>query len=208
MACMIAVILKVSGLEGVWLVGIGAAWLGVIMAFFPAIAQPYMRKITGNDEVGFGHVATVGYVLSGMIGQCIGKGSPSTEEMKLPKNLSFLRDSSISISLTMAIIYLILVVIAGADFVQSNVSGGQNYLVYALVMAVTFAAGVFIVLQGVRLVLAEIVPAFKGYSEKLVPNAKPALDCPIVYPFAPNAVLIGFLASFAGGLVGLALLGV
>ncbi|EBT7747318.1 PTS transporter subunit IIC, partial [Salmonella enterica subsp. enterica serovar Schwarzengrund] len=72
---------------------------------------------------------------------------------------------------------------------------------------ITFAAGVFIILQGVRLILAEIVPAFTGFSEKLVPNARPALDCPVVYPYAPNAVLIGFLFSFLGGLVGLFLLG-
>ncbi|EHC65165.1 Putative inner membrane protein, partial [Salmonella enterica subsp. enterica serovar Minnesota str. A4-603] len=37
--------------------------------------------------------------------------------------------------------------------------------------------------------------------------ARPALDCPVVYPYAPNAVLIGFLFSFLGGLVGLFLLG-
>ncbi|HEB3358625.1 TPA: PTS ascorbate transporter subunit IIC, partial [Salmonella enterica subsp. enterica serovar Montevideo] len=79
--------------------------------------------------------------------------------------------------------------------------------VYAIIMAITFAAGVFIILQGVRLILAEIVPAFTGFSEKLVPNARPALDCPVVYPYAPNAVLIGFLFSFLGGLVGLFLLG-
>jgi PTS system ascorbate-specific IIC component len=33
-------------------------------------------------------------VLSGWIGSVCGKGSRSTEEMNLPKNLSFLRDSS------------------------------------------------------------------------------------------------------------------
>lgn len=65
----------------------------------------------------------------------------------------------------------------------------------------------FIILQGVRLILAEIIPAFTGFSEKLVPNARPALDCPVVYPYAPNAVLIGFLFSFLGGLVGLFLPG-
>ena len=207
MACMISIILTVAGFKGWQLVFTGALVLGLIMAFFPAMAQPFMSKITGNNDVAFGHFGTLGYVLAGALGQVVGKNSRSTEEMNLPKNLSFLRDSSISISLTMMIIYLILAVFAGPDYVQTNLSKGDNYLVYAIIEAITFAAGVFIILQGVRLILAEIVPAFTGFSEKLVPNAKPALDCPVVFPYAPNAVLIGFLFSFLGGLVGLFVLG-
>lgn len=207
MACMVAVILVVAGFEGVHLVFVGSLTMGLIMAFFPAIAQRYMRRITGSDDVAFGHFGTTAYVLSGAIGSLVGKGSKSTEEMNLPKNLSFLRDSSISISLTMLVIYFILTISAGGEFVEKTYSNGQHFLVYAVVQSITFAAGVFVILQGVRLVLSEIVPAFTGISEKLVPSAKPALDCPIVFPYAPNAVLIGFLASFVGGIVGLILLG-
>lgn len=207
MACMIAVILAVGGLTGTTLIGVGALVLGFIMAFFPAIAQPVMKKIVGSDDVAFGHFGTVGYLLSAWVGFLVGKHSKSTEEMTLPKNLSFLRDSSISISLTMSILYIIVAVAAGPQYVEQNLSGGQNYIVFAIVQAITFAAGVYVILQGVRLLLAEIVPAFTGISQKLVPNAKPALDCPIVFPYAPNAVLIGFLSSFAGGIVGLLILG-
>ena len=208
MACMIAVILVVAGFEGAQLVLVGSLTLGLIMAFFPFIAQPFMRDITGSDDVGFGHFGTVGYVLAGLVGRGLRGKSRSTEEMNLPKNLGFLRDSSVSIALTMMVIYLVLVIAAGQDFVQQEkFSNGQNYLVWAVIQAITFAAGVFIILQGVRLILAEIVPAFTGFSQKLVPNARPALDCPIVFPYAPNAVLVGFLASFTGGLVGLYILG-
>ncbi|WP_018652155.1 PTS ascorbate transporter subunit IIC [Actinobacillus capsulatus] len=206
MACMIGVILTVAGFEGIQLVFVGALTLGLIMAFFPAIAHRYMRQVTGSNDVGFGHFGTLGYVLAGAIGQAVGKSSKSTEEMDLPKNLSFLRDSSISISLTMMVIYYVLAIASGSEYV-STLSGGQHYLVYATIQAITFAAGVYVILQGVRLILAEIVPAFTGFSEKLVPDAKPALDCPIVFPYAPNAVLIGFLASFAGGVISLAVLG-
>src|SRR5476651_63442 len=207
MACMVAIILSVAGFEGVQLIYTGSLTLGLLMATFPAMAQPYMRKIIGNDQVALAHTGTIGYVLSGWIGSLVGKGSKSTEEMNMPKNLSFLRDSTISISITMMIIYLVLSISAGKDYVESQFSHGQNYLVYSFVQAITFAAGVFIILQGVRLILAEIVPAFTGFSEKLVPNARPALDCPIVYPYAPNAVLLGFIFSFIGGLVGLFFLG-
>ena len=48
--------------------------------------------------------------------------------------------------------------------------------------------------------LGEIVPAFKGISEKLVPGARPALDVPIFYAFGPVATTIGFLFAIVGGL--------
>lgn len=207
MACMISIILAVAGFSGWQLIFTGSLTLGLIMAIFPALAQHQMRRITGNDEVAFGHFSTIGYVMSGWIATCIGKNSPSTEQMNLPKNLSFLRDSSISISLTMMIIYLILAVCAGQTYIEAKLSDGENYLVFSIIMAITFAAGVFIILQGVRLILSEIIPAFVGFSEKIVPDAKPALDCPVVFPYAPNAVLIGFLFSFLGGLIGLLVLG-
>ncbi|MDO7161178.1 PTS transporter subunit IIC, partial [Acinetobacter baumannii] len=52
----------------------------------------------------------------------------------------------------------------------------------------------------------ELIPAFQGIASKVVPGAIPALDCPIVFPYAQNAVLIGFISSFIGGLVGLTIL--
>ena len=207
MACMLAVILVVSGLKGISLIIIGSFALGLIMAVFPAICQPFMRKITGNDSVGFGHFSSLGYVLSGLVGKVVGKGSKSTEKINFPKGLGFLRDSSVTIALTMTILYLVIALFAGPSYVEKELSGGTHYLVFSVIQAVTFAAGVFVILSGVRLVLAEIVPAFKGISSKLVPDSKPALDCPIVFPYAPNAVLIGFFCSFLGGIVGMIILG-
>lgn len=40
----------------------------------------------------------------------------------------------------------------------------------------------------------------------MVPGAKAALDIPIVFPYGANAVLIGFLSSFTGGLLALGIL--
>ena len=88
----------------------------------------------------------------------------------------------------------------------ATIIGENNWIIYSIIQSITFSAGIYIVLSGVRMLINEIVPAFKGISEKLVPNAKPALDCPIVFPYAPNAVLIGFFCSFIGGIVALAIL--
>ena len=37
----------------------------------------------------------------------------------------------------------------GKDFVEKELSGGDNYLVFAVIQAITFAAGVYIILSGV-----------------------------------------------------------
>lgn len=206
MACMIAAIFIAAGITGIPLVVFGSLLLGLVMAFFPAIAQPTMRKITGSDDVAFAHFGTVGYVLSAGVGKLVGKNSKSTEEIQFPQGLVFLRDTSVSIALVMGILFLIVAIASGRSFVEANLSDGQNYIVFALIQAITFAGGVYVILSGVRLILGEIIPAFKGIAERIVPDAKPALDCPVVFPYAPNAVLIGFLSSFLGGIIGMGIL--
>ncbi|HBC4233006.1 TPA: PTS ascorbate transporter subunit IIC [Staphylococcus aureus] len=200
------IFLTVSHIKGWLTIVIGALVLGLIMAVLPALLQPTMRKITGNNQVALGHFGSISYFAAGAVGQLFKGKSKSTEEIKFPKGLSFLRESTISISITMALLYFIACLFAGVSYVHESISDGQNFIVFSLIQGVTFAAGVFIILTGVRLILAEIVPAFKGISEKLVPNSKPALDCPIVFPYAQNAVLIGFFVSFITGVIGMFIL--
>lgn len=206
MACMIAVILTVAGFTNVPLIILGGLALGLIMSISPAFVQKYMVLLTGNDKVALGHFSALGYWLSGFVGGLVGDRSKSTEDIHFPKSLAFLRDSTVSITISMTIIYVIVALFAGSTFIETELSSGTSSLVYALQLAGQFAAGVFVILAGVRLILGEIVPAFKGISERLVPNSKPALDCPIVYPYAPNAVLIGFISSFVGGLVSMVIM--
>ncbi|GAA0370426.1 PTS ascorbate transporter subunit IIC [Bacillus horti] len=206
MACLIAVILITGGITGIPMVIIGSLLLGALMVLSPAMLQPYMRKITGSNDVAMGHFGSVGYLVSGAIGKLVGDPKKSTEEIKVPKSLGFLRDTSVSVALTMTILFVVVAVAAGAGFVESELSDGQNFLVYALLQAIIFAAGVYIILAGVRILLSEIVPAFKGIADKAVPNAIPALDAPTVFPFASNAVVIGFFSSFVAGLLAMFIL--
>lgn len=210
MSCLIAIILSIAGLGGGQLIISGALLLGFVMAMFPALMQSTMKELTGDDSLALGHFASSCYWLSAKIGKlCARKGKGrTTEEVKFPQGLSFLRDNTISIAIVMFFCYI---VVAGvANFTHYNeaaeIFGDSNWVLYSVIKAITFSAGIYIVLAGVRMLIAEILPAFKGISEKLVPNAKPALDCPTVFPYAPNAVLIGFLCSFIGGIAALAVL--
>ncbi|MDQ0428698.1 PTS system ascorbate-specific IIC component [Planomicrobium stackebrandtii] len=206
MACLLAVTLSVGGLEGAPLIIVGSIILGLCMVLFPALLQPYVRQITGSDDFAVGHFGSIGYFVSANVGKWFGNKEKTTEEIKVPKSLGFLRDTSVAVSLTMTLFFLVVALFAGQEFVETTLSNGSNFLVFSFIQAITFAAGVYIILAGVRMLIAEIVPAFQGIADKLVPNTKPALDVPIVFPFAPNAVIIGFLFSFFAGLLAMFLL--
>ncbi len=201
MACLLAVTLSVGGLEGPMLILVGSFLLGSFMVLFPALLQPYVREITGSDDFAIGHFGSIGYFVSAKVGKWFGNKEHTTEQIKVPKSLGFLRDTSVAVSLTMTLFFLVVALFAGQGFIEENLSGGSNFLVFSFIQAITFAAGVYIILAGVRMLIAEIVPAFQGVADKLVPNTKPALDCPTIFPFAPNAVIIGFLFSFLAGLL-------
>lgn len=211
MATMIAVIFEVVGLPTWGVLLWGSIAQGLIVTVSPALVQPFMKQATGTDEVALGHTGGAGIALGGLVAMLTRSKkhpSKSTEDIKFPKGLGFLRDTTVIVALSMAVIYVIVALFAGPAYIEAKLSGGQNFLVFAVLQAATFSAGVFIILAGVRVVLGEIVPAFKGISEKLVKNAKPALDVPMTFTFAPNAVLIGFLSSFVGGIVGMAIMAV
>ncbi|MCB5196300.1 PTS ascorbate transporter subunit IIC [Deefgea salmonis] len=201
MACLIVAVLSTGGYSSWSVVLFGGALLGCLMVVMPALLQPLTRKVTGSDNFALGHFGSFGYLAAGWIGVLVGKNGRSTEDIKVPDSLRFLRDTSISMALTMAVLFFVVSMAAGSDYIEQNLSGGVNFIVYGFKQALTFSAGVYIILAGVRLLISEIVPAFKGISDKLIPNAKPALDCPAIFPFAPNAVVIGFLFSFIGGLL-------
>ncbi|WEV67627.1 PTS ascorbate transporter subunit IIC [Bifidobacterium sp. ESL0769] len=206
MATMIAVIFEVSGLPTWGVLVWGSIAQGLIVTVSPALVQPFMRDVTGSDEVAFGHTSGSSVALGGLIARLTRSKkhpSKSTEDIKFPKGLSFLRDTTVIVALSMMLIYVVVALCAGPTYIQAKLSNGQNFIVFALLQGATFSAGVFIILAGVRVVLNEIVPAFKGISEKLVKNAKPALDVPVTFTFAPNAVMIGFISCFIGAIVGM-----
>jgi len=60
---------------------------------------------------------------------------------------------------------------------------------------------IYIIQAGVRMFVAELVPAFKGAADKFIPNAVPAVDIPILFPYQPNSVLIGFIGATIGCIV-------
>ncbi len=161
-----------------------------------------MRKITDSDATAIGHFNMIGYALSGYIGKLFSKHKEkTTEHINFPKWLSFFRDFLMGVSAVMLILFYVSALKAGRPAVE-ELAGSQHWLVFPFVQAFTFAAGMSILMTGVRMFLGEITAAFVSISEKFIPNSRPALDVPTVFPFAPTAVIVGFLSSYAAGLIG------
>ena len=180
--------------------------IGIYWTLEPAIMMKYMKGVTGSDDLAYGHTSAFGCWWAAFLGKFVGKPEQNAEDLELPESLEIFKDTVISLSLVLGVFTVIVGLLAGPEAV-GEFSGTKNYIVYSLQQGLTFGAGISIVLYGVRLIIGELVPAFRGISMKLVPGAKPALDCPIVYPYAPTAVVIGFLSSFAGFLVSMFIIG-
>lgn len=205
MAGLLAATLSVLGFKGLELIVVASLLLGAAMVIAPAIVQPFYKKVTGGNSIAMGHFNGLTYSITALVSKLVGNKERSTEDIHVPEGLSFFKDNVISTALIMLMLFVFTLHFADASLVK-KLSGGTDVTTFAIMSAFRFTAGFVIVLQGIRMMLAEIVPAFKGISEKLVPNAVPALDCPVIFPFAPNAVIIGFMASLAGAIVSFLLL--
>jgi len=177
----------------------GAVIIACYWTLQPLWTAPLMRRVTGHDQFGLGHTTSSVALLAGYGSRALRLGDAEkhdSEKLKLPRQLSFFKDINVSTALIIAVIMLVAIAFADSAVVQEQMADSELLpWAWGLTQALRFAAGIAILLFGVRMFLAEIVPAFKGISDKVLPGTRPALDIPVVFPKAPTAVMIGFLSS-------------
>ncbi|MFT8704278.1 PTS ascorbate transporter subunit IIC [Bifidobacterium aquikefiricola] len=180
-----------GGLKGPVLIVVSGILSALYFSIAPWIMRKYVWAATEDDSFLIGHPTTILSLISGSVAKVIGNKRHSTEDIKVPKGLSFFREISISGGMVMFLVDIIVGLVAPA-----LVPKGGNLLMVALNAGLTFGGGLLILLYGVRMLVNQIVPAFQGISEKLVPGAKPAFDVPVLFNYKPNAVIIGFISAF------------
>lgn len=180
----------------------GGLLTGTYMAVAPAMIYKSVCKCTGSEDLAIGHSGIVYYWLAAIIARVTGNTEKDAEEIKMNKNWNILRDLTISLSLAMTLVYIvvcILTLVAAPDLAAETL-GGTNFIIFSITYGVQFAVSIYVIQAGVRMMVAELVPAFQGVANKVIPNAVPALDIPIIYPYQPNSVLIGFLSATVGAI--------
>lgn len=208
-ACVLALVFIGCGFSTPVTVIGGGILLGLFGAALPTLCQPFMKKITGADNLAIGHFNCIGYAFSGYVGKLFAKSAAKSDSstVKMPKFFELFRDFIFSIAVFMVVLFYVAVfacVASGNLAIVEKMSGNDLWYIYPLLQGLQFAAGMSVLIYGVRQFIAEITAAFVAISEKYIPNSKPAVDCPAIFPFAPTAVVIGFVGSFFGGLVAMA----
>ena len=178
----------------------------LVITIFPYILRKHVKYVTGNDSFTIGHTASIYCLLGSYIGKLVGQKDKNIENLNLPKSLSFFRDTNITAAIVMFIVYIIVGLFIGKES-RIAIYGSEPLSTYSLIQGITFAAGMIILLTGVRMILGEIIPSFKGIADKLAKGSIPALDIPMIFPYGPNALLIGFIIALITSIGTLFLLG-
>ena len=205
LACLFSAVLQAAEFHGWMLILIGGFLLGSWSAISPAIGQRYTRQVTEDGGIAMGHFGSLGYYLSAWIASRTGNPANSFADTEISEKWGFLRDTTVTTGIVMFVIYFICSAVAGSAYLSTITD--QNMLIFSVLTGLQFAVGVAIVYNGVRLILGDLVPAFQGISQKLIPDSIPAVDCAVFFTFSPTAVVVGFISSFVGGLVGMLMLG-
>lgn len=180
-----------NNFSGTKLILFSAILSAIYWSVVPYLLKPFVQDVTESDSFTLGHPAGILALVAGIVSKYIGDKSKSTEDIKIPKSLSFFRE----IAITGGIVIFIMFIVLGVIFKDSLQTNGQGIVFYAANQGLMFGAGLTIMLSGVRMIINQLLPAFQGIALKLVPNAIPALDCPIIFNYKPNAVLIGFIVA-------------
>jgi ascorbate PTS system EIIC component len=177
-------------LSGITLVLTGAIFSALYWSFMPWIMRKFVWAVTEDQSFIIGHPTGFLSIVSGLVARKVGNKKHSTENVNIPKSLSFFREISVTGAIVIVVMYIVVAII-----VPSLIAKGDNMFFASVNQGLQFGAGLLILLYGVRLLINQIIPAFQGISEKLIPGAVPAFDCPVIFNYRPNAVIIGFVVA-------------
>lgn len=183
---------------------------GVLVGLYWAIGTNALikptNKVTNNAGFTIGHQQMLMDWIASKFSHKFGDPEEDDcENLNLPGWLSILQDNIVAMAIIMFFFILVLMLAMGIPKV-TEMAGGTNWFVYTLLTGFAFAVDVTIILTGVRLFVAELANSFKGISEKLLKDAVVAVDCPAIFPFSPNAWMLGFLFTTLGELVAIGIL--
>lgn len=180
---------------------IGAVLSALYLTYSPAITRYLARHWMHDTTLGF--MDQVGAIIAHYVGKWCGSRDPQqdADNMRLPKWANMFKDDTVMLFFVMPLIFIGIGLAVGPHGIQQlmgHTATNNNWIIWLILQGINFTAGIVILMYGVNMFIAAIVPAFKGISEKLLPGAIPALGAPTIFPYSPMGGMFGFLGSSIG----------
>lgn len=157
----------------------------------PIITSRLIQDLRGDDLAGYGHQSASAVFIASFAAKIFGNKKKDTEDIQFPKGVAFLRDIGCAVTFIQILLMVGFGLACGSEKVMEIAGITTSPWLWIVLQATVFAGGFLAMNYGLRAMMGELIPAFSGISEKIIPNSRPALDVPTVFPFGSNSVLLG-----------------
>ena len=198
----------------------GTLAVGIVCGLYWAVSSNMTveptQRLTGGGGFAIGHQQQFAIWFVDKIAPKIGRKEENLDNLKLPTFLNIFHDTVVASATLMLFFFGAILYILGPDIMSNSevITSGtvynpasQSFFMYVIETSFTFSVYLFILMQGVRMFVAELTNAFQGISSKLLPGSFPAVDVAASFGFgSPSAVLFGFATGLVGQLITIVLL--
>ncbi len=165
----------------------------------PMLSYKASMEIT-DGSFALGHFNQIGCWLATLIAPKLGDAEKDdADNMNLPGWLQMFSSVTLNVAITMPTVFIIIgiIVLIGGNAeclaTMQKYTAGQNWIIWFILQGFSLAGGVVVLLTGLRMFLGAIIPAFQGFTEKIIPGCAPAVDLAAFFGYSPMGGIFGFL---------------